>query len=122
MSQSKRYTDYLKTYNGSKLVKNHSLSESGQWQIYGEDPNCDLGGYHHQPNLGTVEGVLKDVIQYAVELKSFWTWGGGGEIRKINIQKITPGMTAEMAELRLKQELLQKELEEVQASLKKLGA
>lgn len=79
---------WLKTYSGQKLLEKHSLDEDGIWQIKGEDPNCDLGGYHHQPNLGTVSGVLRDVIDYAVELKDFYTWGGGGDIIKVEIKKV----------------------------------
>jgi hypothetical protein len=29
-----------------RLLEKHSVEEKGIWQIYGEDPNCDLGGPH----------------------------------------------------------------------------
>jgi len=76
------YDRYLDTYNGRKLLEKHSLSEYGVWQIKGEDPNCDMGGIHYQPDLGYVEGTLEKVIRHAVELSNFWQWGGGGDITR----------------------------------------
>jgi len=83
---------FIATYYGSKLVREHLLIEEGLWQIYGEDSNCDLGGSHHMPLLDTVRGKLEDVIEYAVSLDCFWTWGGGGEIKKIE-EKAVPNVT-----------------------------
>ena len=82
------FNKYVKTFYGSKLLKKHSLKEYGIWRVTGEDPNCDMGGYHHMPYLGTFEGTLEDVITLAVELPGFWQWGGGGEIDKTNVTKI----------------------------------
>jgi hypothetical protein len=53
----------------------------GTWRIFGEDPNCDFGGPHHEPDLGVVEGTFKEAITYAFTLNSFISWGGGGKIR-----------------------------------------
>lgn len=88
-------TKFLKTYSGEALVKKHNLAETGMWQIFGEDPNCDLGGSHVQPNLGFVEGNLEDVINYAVELPRFWQWGAGGSIKKVDNIKKVDSRTAE---------------------------
>jgi hypothetical protein len=74
---------FKKTYNGQELLKKHSLDEEGNWRIFGEDPNCDFGGHHHQPELGLVTGRLEDVIEHAVNLDRFWQWGSGGDIRKL---------------------------------------
>jgi hypothetical protein len=76
------------SYSGVELLKKHSLDEVGIWQVFGEDPNCDLGGSHWQPDLGIHEGRLEDVIREAVEMGSFWTWGGGGTIKQIKINKV----------------------------------
>lgn len=85
-----KVNDYLeRTYSGKKLLENHSLSESGMWQIKGEDPNCDLGGTHYQPDLGVFEGTLKEALKYAVTHPKFYTWGGGGNLSKINVIKPT---------------------------------
>jgi hypothetical protein len=85
---SKNYEKYKNTYGYSDLLKTHALCDEGIWEIYGEDPNCDLGGHHHEPYLGTAKGKLEDVIQYAVDLPSFWQWGGGGRIKKKSDEKI----------------------------------
>ncbi len=75
---------FKKTYSGAALLKKHSLDEEGTWRIFGEDPNCDFGGHHHQPELGLVTGRLEDVIEHAINLGRFWQWGGGGDIRKLD--------------------------------------
>lgn len=77
-----KYQDFLNTHSGKSLLERHRLDEDGIWRILGEDPNCDFGGYHHQPELETVAGKLRDVVAYAVELPGFWQWGAGGDIRK----------------------------------------
>jgi len=83
------YEKWIRTsYSGKKLLVNHKLDEFGTWRIRGEDPNCDLGGAHYQPDLGTVEGKLEDVIKHAIKLPGFYTWGGGGDISKVEIRKL----------------------------------
>lgn len=73
--------DFKTTHSGTSLLMNHSLTEYGVWDIFGEDPNCDFGGYHSTPFLERVSGKLSDVIAYAEQLSNFWTWGSGGEIK-----------------------------------------
>lgn len=109
----KQYTET--SYSGRKLLEAHDLNETGVWRIFGEDPNCDLGGHHHEPDLGLFEGKLDDVIKYAVELPNFWTWGGGGRIVKIDAPvKITSESVARRA-------VLKKERDELEARLKELN-
>lgn len=82
---------FLRTYSGQELLKQHYVGDIGTWNIYGEDPNCDMGGSHHTPFLETVEGPLSQVIDYAVNLKGFWCWGGGGRIEPAPaIRKLEP--------------------------------
>ncbi len=76
------------SYGAKKLLEKHRLDEVGTWRIHGEDPNCDFGGHHFQPDLGVVEGKLSDVIKHAVKLPAFYTWGGGGDITKVEIKKL----------------------------------
>ena len=84
------------SYSGQLLLKEHSLNEEGTWRVFGEDENCDFGGSHHQPELGLFTGKLVDVVDYAVDLPRFWTWGSGGDIRKLaDAKPITPRVTAE---------------------------
>lgn len=78
------YETFTKSSSYSLLMKKYRPEETGIWQIFGEDPNCDFGGCHSQPSLGFVEGALEDVIEYAVELPGFWQWGAGGDIRKLD--------------------------------------
>ena len=79
---------FMETYNGRELLKKHSVDEFGLWQIVGEDPNCDMGGAHHNPDLGIAEGTLSMVIDYAVALRGFWQWGSGGNITKIEVKRL----------------------------------
>lgn len=112
---------YMLTFAGRELLKKYKLSEEGTWRIRGEDPNCDWGGHHYQPELGIVEGTLKDVIEYAVTIPSFWTWGAGGHFEKMDPPvKVTPGLTAKRVELQRKIEKLEKELKEARIELGEL--
>lgn len=119
MSNTKNYIQYTTvSWFGKNLLQNHSLDEIGIWQIKGEDPNCDMGGSHHQPNLGFVEGKLKDIIEYAVELRSFWTWGAGGSIVKIDkVKKIDTAENMRRNELNARKAKLQEELSKIEDEL-----
>jgi len=51
------------------------------YSVYGEDPNCDMGGYHNSPFLGNVEGTFQEVLEYAANnMSGFYQWGGGGHV------------------------------------------
>lgn len=80
--------EFLRTYTGKNLLINHTLQEEGVWDVFGEDPNCDFGGTHTMPYLGTYEGKLENVLKVVVYLQNFWSWGSGGEIRKKDKPKI----------------------------------
>lgn len=82
------YVNFLDSYCGTRLLKLYSLDEFGFWEILGEDPNCDFGGYHHMPKLGVVQSTLDDAIKHAIKLQGFYTWGSGGDIRKVDITKL----------------------------------
>jgi hypothetical protein len=85
-----KVNEYLTTrYSGKELLKKHSLDENGVWEVRGEDPNCDLGGHHHQPLLGYFEGTLEKVLLTAVNLSNFYSWGGGGDIKKVEKTLVT---------------------------------
>jgi len=74
-----------------ELLKEYKAKESGIWRIFGEDPNCDLGGPHHCPELDTVEGAYGDIVEYALKLPGFFIWGHGGRIGKLpKPKKINP--------------------------------
>lgn len=116
---------FSETYGYGRLISNHSLTEEGVWDIYGEDPNCDMGGSHSQPYLGRVSGRLQDVIEFAEQLSGFWQWGAGGEIRKYNppnVKHIKPGEYSAAATKRRSEEKadIQRQIEELQEKLNKL--
>lgn len=117
--------DYKHTYNGKRLLEKYTLDHSGVWRIYGEDPNCDFGGHHHEPFLGAVEGRLEDAIAYAETLPNFWTWGGGGRIelqKKETVKKLAPGYGKEQnkIEREKKRKALEQKLKEIQKELEEL--
>lgn len=114
------FEQYKNTYSGRELLKKHKLTDVGVWEVRGEDPNCDMGGAHHQPLLGYFEGKLEDVIRYAVELPSFWQWGGGGDFRLHKqpiVTKIDANSIANRKGLEQRKKELKKELEEINAAL-----
>lgn len=104
---------YLETsYAGRKLQEQHSLEEVGVWQVLGEDPNCDLGGSHHQPDLGTYEGRLSDVIDLVVMMPGFWQWGAGGDIRAVKRPiRVTPETVKKSNAAKARIKALQDEIE-----------
>lgn len=113
-----KFSKYVNSsYNGIKLLEKHKLTDTGVWEIHGEDPSYDMSGHHYQPYIGTVTGRLADVIAYAVEQLDFWTCGVGGNItlHTINIKKV--GSLA-LEQQQQKRELLQN-LELQVATLKK---
>ncbi len=112
----KQFTEV--SYSGRKLLEKHSLSEHGVWQIFGEDPNCDWGGYHHEPELGFAEGTLEEVIRYAVELPRFWQWGAGGRIVKQSPPKAIK--VSELAKNQARIKEIDKQLAALQAEKKRL--
>ena len=82
------FKDFCSSYSGKRILEEYSLAEQGIWEIRGEDPNCDFGGYHHQPYLETVNCTLEKAIKYAVTLDRFFTWGAGGTIKKVKVKNI----------------------------------
>lgn len=82
------FQNFCQSYSGRRLLSSHKLSEYGVWEIRGEDPNCDFGGHHHMPYLDTVECTLEKAIKHAITLDRWFTWGAGGEIKKIEMKKL----------------------------------
>ncbi len=84
---SKKGQKFTRGYSGSRLLKEHLLSEYGTWIIRGEDANADFTGPHSMPILAHAESTLFDAIEYAVSLTRFYTWGRGGEIESYDVVK-----------------------------------
>ena len=70
-----------------RLLKEHNPNEVSIWEIRGEDPNPDLGGSHSEPLLETVSGTYRNVVEYALKIPRFYSWGSGGRI--INVKPPT---------------------------------
>lgn len=106
-----------------RLFEEHSPEETGTWRILGEDPNCDFGGAHHEPHLETVTGTYKNVVEYAMTLRGWETWGHGGRIIKEgavkNIDKL-PKPNPKIAKLEEERERLRARLADIDVELKKL--
>ena len=113
---SKGVDKFLSTYSGTNLLKKHNFDEEGIWEVRGEDPNCDLGGSHYQPRLGIYSGNLKDILELAVEMNSFWQWGAGGSISKIKIHTIED--VTEKRELYKERAKIEARLAEIDKKLK----
>jgi len=113
------------TYSGQELVKRYpDLTVTGVWSVSGEDPNADLGGSHHKPFLGKFRGRLTDVIDHAVNLSGFWSWGGGGDIRMSapeEIVDIEPNTAQEILELNEKIAALEKAKKDLEETRRKFG-
>jgi hypothetical protein len=109
---------FRNTYSGKALLGKYPLTETGLWRIRGEDPNCDMGGNHYQPDLGVVDGTLVDVIEYAVGLDKFWTWGGGGDITLVEVKKVDSFANKRRAEMVETLRDLEARVKELQSELK----
>lgn len=110
---------FFNTHSGRELLKKHSLTEYGVWRVRGEDPNCDYGGFHHMPEIGTFEGVLDDIINFAVDLSGFWDWGAGGDITKVDMPiKIDASTNKRRKEIEKRINELEEELKQAKETLR----
>jgi len=103
----------------ARLLTEHPGDDIGTWHIYGEDPNCDLGGSHIEPLLGTVTGRYSDIIEHALQLPHFYSWGYGGRIVKVNVVSVTPETLQTRNKLRAERDALKERLTEVERELKR---
>jgi hypothetical protein len=118
MSKETQVQGFLNGYYGQQLLKEYTLDSYGKWRVFGEDPNFDLGGYHHNPKLGLFEGKLRDVIEYAVEQPQ---WGYGGKIeayKEPKVIKLDSETLRRKAELEKRAAALEEELKSIRLQLK----
>jgi hypothetical protein len=99
---SKPASEWLyKSHSGKHLWSTtKDLSQSGHWRILGEDSNPDFGGTHYQPTLAICYRKLEDVINYAVQLDGWKTWGLGGDIQQINMIIVDEKLNNELQKIR----------------------
>lgn len=81
-----------------RLSKEYPGDQYGTWEITGEDPNCDLGGPHHNPQLGYLKGRYDEVLEKALTLGGFFQWGSGGYIKPVEVEDIN-GVVEELSEI-----------------------
>lgn len=65
-----------------RLLSNYPADDHGVWRIFGEEHNPELSGPHNEQKLQEVTGTYKNVVEYAIHLEGFFTWGYGGRIEK----------------------------------------
>lgn len=116
----KQYTTV--SYPGKELLKQHSLTESGLWEVRGEDPNLELAGAQQEPHLGVFDGTLEDVIKLAVELPRFWECGRhGGTIKKVSPVKVDFTTTVRVNEIRAEIATTKEQIKKLEAELATSG-
>jgi len=81
-----------------RLSKEYPGDQYDTWHITGEDPNCDLGGPHHNPHLGYIKGRYSKVLEKALTLGGFFQWGDGGYIKPVEAENIN-GIVEDLSEL-----------------------
>lgn len=87
--RAKKYFEkYLTSWDYTEGLKKMPLNTQGIWEVRGEDHNCDLGGHHHNPLIGHVEGTLEQAILFGCASPKWSAWGRGGQIRKLEIKKM----------------------------------
>lgn len=97
-----------------RLLKEYPEDQYGVWEIRGEDANADLAGSHHMPTLGYFEGKYGEIVEYALELNRFFTWGGGGDIRPIKTMKIDEDSAWQLRKAKAELKRIEKEKEEIE--------
>lgn len=104
-----------------RLLGNYPADDHGVWRIFGEEHNPNVSGPHNEPKLEEVTGTYKNVIEYALNLEGFFSWGYGGRIEKkkcttklCNVDLLTDPkvlvLQAEKAKLQLRIEEIDEEI------------
>ena len=101
-----------------RLLKIFDHNESGIWVIEEED-----GCMGRMPTKEYVKGKYSNVVEYALSNKSFFAYGGGGNIFRFNNGKEPKNVdfffSPEAIKLRQEKEDLEKRLAEITAKLGK---
>lgn len=107
-----------------RLLSEYPPDEVGIWKILGEDPNCEFGGYHHEPFLEQVSGTYRNVVEYALKLHRFFSWGYGGRIVKLsskstkNVDKVVDA--SKIKELEAEKKNLQDRIKQIDEEINSL--
>lgn len=101
----------------NRLLGKFPSMQEGIWEVRGEDPNCDLGGPHHQPLLGYYKGRYGDIVDYALELNGFFQWGYGGDIKEVKILEIDASKKKQLQEAKAELRDLEKRKKDLEAKI-----
>lgn len=104
----------------ARLLKAHPADEEGVWEIRGEDDNTSLAGSHIEPLLATVEGRYGDVVEQAVRLPRFFSWGSGGSVRKVQRKVLGIDGLRQLRDLHERRRKLADELEQLDREIRDL--
>lgn len=103
-----------------KLSKEHDPDEVAIWHIRGEDPDCDARGRPRKPSLAYVKGRYEHVLEYALNIPEFVTWGSGGSIEPIDVMDIDADSMQKITAARNRIRQLDDELHNAKEALKRL--
>lgn len=106
-------------YIKNRLLKARNPSEGGKWEIWGwawDVPEAP-------PLLATVSGTYEEAVLYAMTLPRFFSWGGGGDIKKVIDLKHLNSKEGQRLQRRMAEleEVKKKADEEIAAIRKDLG-
>lgn len=105
----------------AKLLNQHPIESTGVWVVRGEDENPDLGGSHYMPILGYFEGRYMDVVDLAINLRGFFSWGAGGSISPVEIKPVTRSIINELDEVMEELDALEARKKTLKDKATKLG-
>lgn len=106
---------FLKGHAGKRLLNAHAVTDTGYWEVFSEPgdgaPAC----------LGIFKGQLAHVLEVAVQLKGFWSWGSGGSVEHILVHEVHAQSGAQLESNRLRQQQVKQQIAELEAELGRLG-
>ena len=80
----------LNTPRGQSWYQKHyDLDKMGTWRIEGEDDGNPNYGGSSKDYLAIVKGPLWKVVNAAVAMKGFFSYGSGGDIRPYKVPTVT---------------------------------
>lgn len=100
-----------------RLMESGNRGKVGTWHVTGEDPNCDLGGPHYEPSMGYYDGKFEDIVEMALRMPGFFSWGYGGDVKAIKVSKVDKTTIKQKAETRSRIAKLEAELKQLKEDL-----
>lgn len=101
----------------ARLLAQFPLTKEGIWEVRAEDENCDLGGSHYQRLLGYYSGRYGDIVDFALELRGFFAWGHGGDIKEVTVTQIDASKAKQLKEAKAELAELEKRKKDLEAKI-----